>query len=150
MPHDPAVGHVRPRQLGDDLAHQFDVVRAARPVVTDGRGHAVREVLLDHGDGQQPPLALVDSFRGLEHHVTVVSVHQLIDVAHRIVVADARHRVAVLPDRQLQQFHLGRRDDVGIVAVRHDLLHRHGPDVVNGTPEGRLSRVFVRAIHISP
>ena len=150
MTHDPLVGHVRPGQFGDDFAHQFDVVRAACPVVADGRGHAVRKVLFDHGDGQQPPFAFVDALRGFEHQIAVVAVHQFVTVSFGVVIADARHRVAVFPDRQFQQFHFGRRHDIGVVAVRHDLLHRYGADVIDRAPEVLLGRMFVIAIHIFP
>ncbi len=109
VPHDPAVGHVGFGQLGDDFAHQLQIVRAPRPVVADRRGDAVRELLVDHGDGQQTLFAGVDALRGFEHHVAVVAIDQLVAVVFGIVVADARHRVAVLPDRQLQQLHFGRR-----------------------------------------
>ena len=150
MAHDPLVGHLRPRQFGDDLAHQLDVVRAARPIVANGRRHAVGQILVDHGHGQQSPFALVDALRGFEHQVTMIAVHEFVAVVRRIVVADARHRIAVLPDRQFQQPHFGRRDDVGVVAVRHDLLHRNGPDAVNRTPVLPVRFRFVTTLHISP
>ena len=150
MAHDPPVGHVRPGELGDDLAHQLDVVRAPCPVVADGGGHAVGDILVDYRDGKQTPFPLVDSFRRLEHQITVVAVHQFVPVALRIVITDARHGVAVLPDRQLQQLHFGRCDDVGIVTVRHDLFHRYGPDAIYRAPEFPPPRGFVVTIHIFP
>ena len=73
--------------------------------VADGRGHAVREILFDHGDGEQAPFAFVDPLRGFEDQVAVIAVHEFVAVPLRIVVADARHRVAVFPDRQFEQLH---------------------------------------------
>ena len=67
-----------------------------------------------------------------------------------LVITNARHRVAVLPDRQLQQFHFGRGYDVGVVAVRHDFLHRHGPDVIDRAPVRCFCRRVAVTIHIFP
>ncbi len=109
MAHDPLVGHPRAGQLGDDLAHQFDVVRASRPVVTDGRGHAVRKVLFDNGDGQQAPFAFVDALRG-EHQIAVVAVHQLVKVLFGVVIADARHRIGAAYFDTWQWFNLSNTE----------------------------------------
>ena len=80
----------------------------------------------------------------------MVAVHQLVKVLFGVVIADARHRIAVLPDRQFQQLHFGRRHDVGVVAVRHDLLNRYGADVIDRASVALFGRMFVIAIHIFP
>ncbi len=120
-------------ELPDDVAHQVHAVGTARTVVADRARHAVVERLVDDGDGQHTVLPLVD-VRVVEHDaVAVKSVHDDVVVVRFIVVADDRHRVAVLLDAVVQEFELGRRNGIGIVCVWFDLLYRDRDHLVYRT-----------------
>ena len=130
--HYPGVRHAGLFQFRDDVGHEFYRVRPTGPVVADGRGHAVGEVLIYHNHRKHPLFPLVYPVGGLHHHVAVVAVHEFVDVVFAVVVTYARRGVAVLPDGEFEELHFGRCHHVGIVGIGAYLRYGYGDDVVNG------------------
>ena len=128
----PRIGAAELVQIGHDVAHEVHAVRAARPVVPDGAGHAAVDGLVDHRDGQQTALAFAD-VGVLEHDaVAMEAVHDNVLIGFLVMVAHDGHRVAVLLDAVVEQLKLRRGDGVRIVGVRLHLLDGHGDNAVHG------------------
>ena len=146
-------------QFLDDIAHQIHVVGTTGSIVADGAGHPVVQGLVDDADWQHSVLPRIDVWVIQHNAVTVKSVYQDVFVPLLIIIADNRHRVAILFDAVIQQLELRRGNGVGIVCIWLDLFHRNCGHVIHGAskphfesppvcilPSARLSAVSVPAL----
>ena len=83
-------------QLLNDVTHQIYIMCSTSPVMANRAGHAVIQRLINHADRKLSLFTLVN-IRVIQHNpVAVKPVYQDILVPFPIIIADNRHRVAIL------------------------------------------------------
>ena len=62
------------------MAHQFYIVRTPGTIMADSGTHTIGKILFDYHNRQHPVFSLKDTFRSLQHRITVETVDKDINI----------------------------------------------------------------------